>query len=121
MDELLIAHLTLTFSIIIAGVLSFFIKPEKPSQIMGYRTKRSMKSDAAWEFSNDKFGKLMLWNTLVTLTIQVFTYFTMTGIASIIITTIALLLGIGISFALIEIELKNSFDKEGNFKTRSKF
>lgn len=88
---------------------------------MGYRTKRSMKSDAAWEFSNDKFGKLMLWNTLVTLTIQVFTYFTMTGIASIIITTIALLLGIGISFALIEIELKNSFDKEGNFKTRSKF
>jgi uncharacterized membrane protein len=121
MDELLVAHITVAGSVILSGLLSFLLKPDKPSKIMGYRTKRSMKSDAAWKFSNDKFAILMLWNSLVTLTIQIFTYFTMTGLASILITTGALTIGIGISFVLVDVQLKNNFDQEGEFKHQSRF
>lgn len=121
MNELLITHIILAGSTILVGLLSFLLKPAKPNNLMGYRTKWSMKSDATWKFSNDNFGKLMLWNTLVTLTIQIFTYFTMTDLASILITTSALLIGIGISFVSIEMQLKNKFDKEGNLKAFSKF
>ena len=121
MDELLITHIILAGSTILVGLLCFLLKPAKPNNFMGYRTKRSMKSDATWKFSNDKFGKLMLLNTLVTLTVQIFTYFTMTDLASILITTSALLIGIGISFVSIEMQLKNNFDGQGNVKAFSKF
>lgn len=116
MDELLITHIMLAGSTILVGLMSFLLKPNKPNKLMGYRTKKSIKSDATWKFSNDKFGVFMLWNTLVTLTIQIFTYFTMTDLASILITTSALLLGIGISFVSIEMQLKDKFDQDGNPK-----
>jgi len=121
MDELLFAHITVAASVILAGLLSFLIKPEKPSLIMGFRTKRSLKSDATWKFSNDQFGKLMLWNSLVAITIQIFTYFTVTSLASLLITTAALTIGVGVCFILTENQLKNNFNKEGEFKYSSKF
>jgi len=114
MDELAIVHLITAFSFILVGVLSVVIKPEKPNKLMGYRTKRSMKSIEAWRFSNDKFAVLMLWNSLVAITIQVFTYFTMDGVTSILLTTAVFTIGLGVCFILVEKGLSEQFKKDGD-------
>ena len=116
MDELTIAHLIMGSSFISVAVLSFVIKPKNPNKFMGYRTKRSMKSIETWKFANDSFGKLMLWNALVAITIQLFTYFTMEGETSILITVVAFTIGVGVCFIIIENQLMQMFKPDGSPK-----
>ena len=63
-SELIMVHIIIAASSILIGVLGKFLRPKEPNALMGYRTIRSMKSQATWKFANEYAGNLMAWSAL---------------------------------------------------------
>lgn len=118
-SELIIAHVMLGFSSILVATLGKLVRPESPNGMVGYRTKRSMKSQAAWDFANEYAGNLMMWCSLATIAIQIFSYFVFSSEIALYITIGALMLGMFVAIGFTEYQLSQRFDKEGNPKQLS--
>ncbi len=118
-SELLITHFMLGFSSLLVATLGKLVRPESPNGMMGYRTKRSMKSQATWDFANDFGGNMMMWTSIGTVTIQILSYFIFQGEVSLYVTLVALFLGMIISIGSTEYQLAQRFDKAGNPKAKT--
>lgn len=57
MDKHIIAIIVLNILITLILVLFFFIRPKTINPIIGYRTKRSMKSQSNWSFAQIYFTR----------------------------------------------------------------
>ena len=119
--ELLFVHIVLAFSAIFPGLLLRYFRPGKPNFWIGYRTPWSKKSQATWDFAHEYSSRIMLWATLVIITVQVFTYVLLSPFTSILVTSAALTAGYLLVIALTEIRLRAIFDKDGNPKTREEY
>ncbi|MBO3698437.1 SdpI family protein [Roseivirga sp. E12] len=118
-SELIMVHSILAFSSILIGTLGKLVRPEKPNGMMGYRTKRSMKSQEAWDFSNEYAGNLMMWTSIVTITLQIFAYFVLDAMISIYVVLGAVTLSMFVVMGLTEYQLAQRFDREGKPKSIS--
>lgn len=96
-----------------AGLWSWKRPRHKINPLMGYRTARSMKSQAAWDFAQVHSGKAffcagcMLILVSIPLAFAVFTWMSIVVFVFMAIATFAPLY-------FTEKELKQRFDKEGN-------
>lgn len=113
---LIFAHIMIAASIIMPAVIMKAVDLDQPNKYMGYRTPWSLKSAATWKYANKRSTDLMLWSSLVTLTIQLTSYFIFDALTSIIIATSALVVGLIVVFVLTELELRKKFTAEGKFK-----
>ncbi|OEK01692.1 hypothetical protein BFP97_09260 [Roseivirga sp. 4D4] len=118
-SELIIAHVMLAFSSVLIGTLGKLVRPEEPNSMMGYRTKRSMKSQAAWDFANEYAGNLMMWTSIASITIQIFAYFTMEAMVAIYVAIGAITVSMFVVMGLTEYQLAQRFDKQGQPKNKS--
>ena len=116
-DELLAAHIIMGISTIMPAVLSKAMISDEPNKFIGYRTKWSLKSNETWKFANQKMGNLMIIASLVTITVQVFTYFVIGTETALIITVIVMLISLAVVFIIIEHGLRKNFNKDGSPKT----
>ena len=117
MNTFIWVHFIIAISIILPVVLMQFVNLDKPSNLLGYRTPASMRSPEAWRFANKYAAKIHLWGTIVTLTVQVFTAFTMNPEYAILITCGFLTFAIIGCLAMVEIQLHKRFDQNGKPKS----
>lgn len=115
-SELLLVQIMMGFSTLFPAFLMKLIHPDKINHVVGYRTKRSMKSQATWDFAQEYCGNVMMWSALVAITIEIFSFLVFDGETGIMISVGALLLSVIISIVIVERELKRRFDHEGNPK-----
>ena len=108
-------HLTMFLPLIIIALTGYYFKnnpPKKINKMMGYRTKRSMKSQASWDFAQVySAGLLFTWSLagIVGLALQLYTQKS-TSSTSFAFTGITVLLAIIIGTVYFtEKELKNNF------------
>ncbi|GEM_PF-514578 len=118
-SELIMVHIIIAASSILIGVLGKFLRPKEPNALMGYRTIRSMKSQATWKFANEYAGNLMAWSTVFAITVQIFAYFVLEPTPSIFVAVGASTLSLFAVIGVTEHQLKQRFDKDGNPKSRS--
>ena len=104
---------------IVFGYLLWKHHPKKISLLFGFRTSRSMLSDATWTFANEYGGKLwFMWGWLTLLpTLFIFLPYLkgIEGQAS-LVSILVILLQAGImilSIFPVNIALKKKFDDEG--------
>ncbi len=118
-SELIMVHIIIAASSILIGLLGKFLRPEEPNALMGYRTIRSMKSQAAWKFANEYAGNLMAWSAVFAITVQIFAYFVLEPNTSIFVAVGASTLSLFAVIGVTEYQLKQRFDKDGNSKSKS--
>ena len=108
-------NLTLFLPLIIIAITGYYFKnnpPKKINKMVGYRTKRSMASQEAWDFAQVYSSGLMFtWSLagIVGLALQLYTQQS-TNPSSFAVTSIGVLLAIiaGVLY-FTEKELKNNF------------
>lgn len=115
-SELILIHIVIAFSNLLAALLMKYAKADEPNKMMGYRTKRSMRSQEAWDFANTYSGDVMQWAALAALTLQIFSYFVFEAVTSIIIATCGITASVLFVVVLTEVKLHQKFDKEGKPK-----
>ena len=111
------AHITIFLPLIIIAITGYSLKnnpPKKINKVKGYRTKRSMQSQEAWDFSQVySSGLLFTWSLagIVGLVLQLYTQKS-TSSTSFTFTGIMVLLAIAAGvFYFTEKELKKHFGK----------
>lgn len=117
-SELIIVHAIMLASSILIGALGKFMRPKAPNSLSGYRTPKSQLSQATWDFANEYAGNLIVWSSLVTIAVEIFSVFTMSANASILVTAGVMSAGLLTCIALTEHQLTKRFDKEGIPKSR---
>ena len=114
---MLIMVIMIPITMILAG--NGFVKnpPEEINRIFGYRTRRSMSSQAAWDFAHNlcgqlwyKAGKLMLVPSVIILLFFIKSDYTTLGIAGCVIGSIQLIVMFAITVK-VERALKEKFNK----------
>ena len=96
--------------------------PKDINWIIGYRSTRSIKSQAAWDFANRYSGKLMLragWFTLVaSLAVMLLILFQSEAVISAVSVVLIFyqLIPLLAVLPMVERQLKKRFDKDGNPK-----
>lgn len=96
---------------VVAGLFLWLKPPKKISQIYGYRSSRSMKSQEAWDFSQPRAGKQMVyfgWAYLSTLLLGFLFPETSEGMGT-AISMALLIIGVFLLFRRMENELKKKF------------
>ena len=119
MDEqgaLIFAHIMMVVSTIMPGIIMKMVDLDKPNKLMGYRTPWSTKSKDTWRYANTKSAEYILWMALVTITIQLTTYFLIDPLTSILIAACALVIGLAAAMIITEMGLRKNFDNEGRPK-----
>ncbi len=117
MDSIIWAHIVVAFSVVLPVGLMQFVDLEKPSDFLGYRTPASVRSPEAWKYANQMSKKLILWGSGITLTVQLFTAFTLNQVTSILITCGVLTVLYIAVLIVVEMQLRKRFDKEGKPKS----
>ena len=111
-NQLYIALGYCAFMLFLAWLLKKF-PPKKINHLYGYRTKRSMKSQLAWESAN-KYSSLVFFNVcLYSFLIPVVFYFLYPQLNVLITIVINTLLLLYVLYAT-EKHLKTRFDTQGN-------
>ena len=80
-DIMNIAFITMFISI---SYLFMKFYPKEINSVVGYRTKRSMRSQEAWELSNSHAGKLLLRYSLLVAVLQLMLYVFFGGFVSLL-------------------------------------
>lgn len=113
-----IVNLAIPFVMIAFGLVSKLHPPKKINGLYGYRTTRSMKSQATWDYAHQRIGFLWLYigsGTALIITISMlFVPISLEYLTLIHMGVEMVALFIGIPF--VEKELKEKFDEKGNPK-----
>jgi uncharacterized membrane protein len=99
---------------LIVSLIFIIFPPKKINWLYGYRTSRSMKSQAVWDEGNRYSARLMLWISVITTAVQLVCTILLSmkvaiGIAAGVLVTLLLA-----SIPVTENHLKKHFDDEGN-------
>jgi uncharacterized membrane protein len=95
---------------ILAAVLLIVIPPRKINALYGYRTKRSMKSQEAWDFAQLYSAKKMIfWGIILIAFSLIGLLFSLNETAEFLVGLLAMSAGIGIPIYQTEKELKRKF------------
>ena len=103
-------------AILIVGLLWKRFPPKNINYLYGYRTRRSMKNQQTWDYAN-KIGPNMIIKTGIFLFfIAVFSFWYFETETAVIISVIAMVVGLTGGVILCEMKLAKHFDKDGNPK-----
>jgi uncharacterized membrane protein len=106
MNEIVFLHIFIGSVLLGVGLLTKLMPPKKINSFYGYRTARSMKSQAAWDEANTYSADLMLWAGISTLFLQAILFFSIGGHESLLVSLGYYLLFIGVLIFLTEKRLK---------------
>ena len=107
-------HLMLGPLLLCLAFLYKFRPPKKVNSFYGYRTKRSMASQDAWDAANKFSADILIWVAIATAAIQIISFFYLEKGFDILIPTFFMTSGIVAMIFLTEKFLRNQFDKAGN-------
>ena len=117
-----VINLIIPFTMIGFGLLFLYKIPKKINYIFGYRTTMSMKNEDTWKFAHYYIGKLwniLGWILLVISSLLMIWLFNKDENTidklSLVLLVVQMIFLIG-PVIPIEIALKKTFDKDGNFK-----
>lgn len=110
MDTLLFSHLLIGPLMLVISLIFCKYPPKQPNAIYGYRTKRSMKSQEAWDEANAYSSQLMLKVSIATIIAQMIGHFLLSGESAILLGVGVLLVGVIAIIPLTETRLKSKFD-----------
>lgn len=113
---LIFAHIAMAVGALLPALIMQLIDMDKPNKYMGYRTPWSLKSELTWRYSNKTCALYLLWSGLITVFIQVISYFLFGAFTSILITTVTLISGVIFTMGITEVKLRKKFKKDGSFK-----
>lgn len=113
-----IIDLIIPITMIIIGLIFIYNPPKKINPIYGYRTLRSMKSKAAWDFAHHECGQIWIKAGIVLLISTAITkpFISLSEETLCLIYTALGVLAIFISIPIVERKLKKHFDEFGNPK-----
>ncbi len=117
---LLVIYLLIPMSIWIGGLYMWQKCPNNINKLIGFRTTLSMKNIEAWNYANEKAGKIwtVMGMVLTLITVLIYALFWNNSIELIsfisIILSLAELAAIFISIFITEASLRKAFDKNGN-------
>lgn len=103
------------------GRILMQMPPDKMNYIYGYRSKMSMKNQDTWNFAQKYAGKVWVYSSLINVVISamIVLIFKSTDISetvTIIFLNVIQPLILLLVIPLTEINLRKTFDKDGNFK-----
>lgn len=95
--------------ILVIGIIFQKHAPKEINGFIGYRTRRSMQSQEAWDYANKRMGEiwLALGVILLVVSIPLTLLFAENGLT---ITMIAQVVALIVSIIPVEVELKAKFD-----------
>jgi hypothetical protein len=113
MEVVVIVNVICSLSLILGGVCMKKYAKSTTDRSIGFRTQRSMSSQEAWSFANEKCGNLWIWTGAISFVICIIPFLilrdkTADGIIQVtllILQTAATL----VSAAVVEKQLKNKF------------
>ncbi|MEO9870789.1 SdpI family protein [Ekhidna sp.] len=115
---------TLIFTNLVVGplllVFALIFKmypPKKINHIYGYRTKRSMKSQEAWDASNKYGNDLMLWTAIITVVSQIILYLVFDPTTALLTACVIMCILLVVMVFVVENYLKKNFNSNGEWKT----
>jgi uncharacterized membrane protein len=105
----MVASIVLGTALLVIGFILKYCQVHRNS-LLGYRTYRSMKNEANWEFANNRFSRHAIIIGLISLAVGVASFFIHVNNGYILFGLLTLLL---ISIVTIEINL-SKFDKKSS-------
>lgn len=102
--------------ITVIGWIYMKFPPKRINQLYGYRTRRSMANQEIWDYSNLVGANMIFYVGLILLVLGTILYFFYSVDNIFLITTVTLLVGLGIGMYRCETQLNKRFDKNGNPK-----
>ncbi|WP_421765086.1 SdpI family protein [Ekhidna sp.] len=112
-STMIIVNLAIGPLLLILSLLFKVFPPKKINWAYGYRTKRSMKSQEAWEASNRYSADLMMWVAIITTVSQVILYYLFEPATALLIACVIMSLLLVSTLFVVERFLKENFDSEG--------
>ncbi len=110
----ILVNLSLGPLILVLGIIFRVYLPKKINGVYGYRTPRSMKSQEAWDYSNELSFNLMIGAGAITTLVQGSLYFFL-DFGTLVMVTSGVLVGLLIIMVIYtEIQLRQRFDADGN-------
>jgi uncharacterized membrane protein len=97
---------------IATGLILWFKPPKKINSIYGYRTKRSMQSQEAWDYAQTESGKQLVYLGLAYLSTSVLglIFEDISETPGVIISLGLMIIGVVLLFRRIENDLKQRFE-----------
>lgn len=117
MEENSLVHLVLGPLMLVLSLIFKFFPPKEINDFYGYRTKRSKKSQEAWDVANAYSFNLMIIASLSTIILQLILILTVSKDNSIMISAAGLVMFLVGTIPLTEMHLKKHFDENGNRKS----
>lgn len=119
--ELILVHVMNAFAIILPTLImkSMDKAGSEPNKLIGYRTKASMRSNETWFYAQKRSADLMVYSVYAVISIQIISFVFLEGKTSVIVITSALVAAIFVMIAIVEVELRKKFDKEGKAKSNT--
>ena len=108
----ILLHLLLIILIIGIPLLYRNNLPTERNRVVGYRTKRSMRSEKSWVEANQYFASLWLRMSLGVATVGVALFFLLNTEDSLVSLCALWVLSLFLQIGFTELHLKRTFDKE---------
>ena len=107
--------------VLIMGFIMYLSIPSKINRLYGYRTRMSMKSQAAWDYSQKLSAIISLYSGIIMLVIAailfIFVLRKLTDYLSACVFVVVIQIVIlTLSYIPVEVALRKRFDKYGNSK-----
>ena len=110
-------HLIIGPLMLVISLIFFYFPPKKINLIYGHRTTLSMKNQDTWNEANKRSIHMMLLVSALTCILQLIgIIFNINLETTILYATVFLVAGLIIGVIVIEKQLKDIFDKDGNRK-----
>ena len=109
---LIFAHIAMAMGALLPALIMQLTDLDKPNKYMGYRTPWSLKSELTWRYSNKTCTLYLLWSGLITVFIQVISYFLFGAFRSILITTVALISGVILTMGITEVKTSQEIQEK---------
>jgi len=101
-------YLSLAPLLLLIAVIFRVHPPQGINSLYGYRTKRSMRSPAAWDFANGVSTKLLLVFTVLLNVIQLGAFYVLDLEQAVMFTSILMVIGLIAIIPLVEKKLKEA-------------
>lgn len=104
---MLFIYLALAPLLTLISVIFYRFPPKSINSMYGYRSKRSMASEKAWDFANELSCRLMLWGCIVLNLVQAIAFIFFDVETAALITVAIMVLGLLLIFPIVESRLKD--------------
>ena len=102
--------------VIIGGLIWKKYPPKKINYLYGYRTSRSMKNQQTWDYANQIGPDMIIKTGFFLFLVAALSFWLYDTKTAVIISVIAMVVGLTLGIVICEMKLAQRFDKKGNPK-----